>query len=158
MTILLKMCRIHCQIKMFATKNYVDTNAFTTAGGVVSGDIILDVGSDLVRGLGCNDLTAGKKFTLLLGSDTNVLSYSVPDSGLPVPARIKTDGGFAILFNQLPKCDFSQDEISCSQPIDTNLHLINNVKSSVHRFDAVNKAYADHVKYETATGIIPNML
>ena len=28
-------------------KNYVDTNAFTTAGGVVSGDIKLNVGSDL---------------------------------------------------------------------------------------------------------------
>ena len=34
-----------------ATKNYVDTNAFTTAGGVVSGDIKLNVASDLVRSL-----------------------------------------------------------------------------------------------------------
>ena len=50
-----------------ATKNYVDANAFTTAGGIVSGDIKLSVGSDLVRSLGCNDLSAGKKFTLLLG-------------------------------------------------------------------------------------------
>ena len=37
------------------TKNYVDTNAFTAAGGVVSGDIILNIGCDLVRSLGCND-------------------------------------------------------------------------------------------------------
>ena len=44
-----------------ATKNYVDTNAFTTAGGVVSGDIKLNVSSGLARSLGCNDLTAGKK-------------------------------------------------------------------------------------------------
>ena len=50
-----------------ATKNYVDTHAFTTAGGVVSGDIKLEFGSDLVRSLGCNDLNADKKFTLLLG-------------------------------------------------------------------------------------------
>ena len=50
-----------------ATKNYADTNAFTTTGGVVSGDIKLSVGSDLVRSLGYNDLGAGKKFTLLLG-------------------------------------------------------------------------------------------
>ena len=50
-----------------ATKNYVDTNAFNTAGDVVSGDIKLNVGSDLVRSLGCNDLSAGKKFILLLG-------------------------------------------------------------------------------------------
>ena len=48
-----------------ATKNYVYTHAFATAGGVVSGDIKLSVGSDLVRSLRCNDLTAGKKFFLL---------------------------------------------------------------------------------------------
>ena len=52
-----------------ATKNNVDTNAFTTAGGIVSGDIKLSVGSDLVRSLGCNDISAGKKFALLLGTE-----------------------------------------------------------------------------------------
>ena len=62
-----------------ATKNYVDTNAFTTDGGVVSGDIELNVGSDFARSLGCNDLTADKNFTLLLGSDTNMLLYSAPN-------------------------------------------------------------------------------
>ena len=77
-----------------ATKNYVDTNAFTTAGGVVSGDIKLNVGSDLVWNLGCNDLSARKKLTLLLGSNKNIISYSVPNSGLPVPIRIKSDVGF----------------------------------------------------------------
>ena len=56
-----------------ATNNYVNTNAFTTVGDVVSGDIKLSVGSDFVRSLGCNDLNAGKKFTLLLGSDTIML-------------------------------------------------------------------------------------
>ena len=64
-----------------ATKNYVDTHAFATAGGVASGDIKLSVGSDLVRSLGCNDLSAGKKFALLLGSDKNMLAYSIPNSG-----------------------------------------------------------------------------
>ena len=34
-----------------ATKNYVDTNAFTKTGGVVTGDIKLNVGSDLERSL-----------------------------------------------------------------------------------------------------------
>ena len=63
-----------------ASKNYVDKNAITTAGGIVSGDIKLNLGSDLVRSLGCNNLTTGKKFTLLLGTDTYMLSYSVPDS------------------------------------------------------------------------------
>ena len=71
------------------TKNYVDTNAFTTSAGVVSGDIKLSVGSDLVWSLGCIDLSAGKKFTLLLGSDKNMLSYSVPNSGLPFASQDK---------------------------------------------------------------------
>ena len=88
----------------------------------MSGDIKLNVGPNLARSLGCNDLTAGKKFTLLLETDTNMLSSSFPDSGLPVPVKIKTDGGFAILINQLPICDFSQDLISCSQPIDMDDH------------------------------------
>ena len=58
------------------TKNYVDTHAFTTDSGVVSGDIKLKFGSDLVRSLGCNDLSTGKKFTLLLGTDTNMLTHT----------------------------------------------------------------------------------
>ena len=41
-----------------ATKNCVDTHALTTAGGVVSGDIKLSVGSDLFGSPGCNDLSA----------------------------------------------------------------------------------------------------
>ena len=70
-----------------ATTNYVHTNAFTTAGGLVSAYIKLNVRSDLVRSLGCNDLSAGKKFTLLLETDTNILTYSVHYSGLPVPIK-----------------------------------------------------------------------
>ena len=61
-----------------ATKNYVDTNAFTTADGAVSGDIKLFVASNLQRSLGCSDLSAGKKFSLQLRTDTNMLTYSVP--------------------------------------------------------------------------------
>ena len=72
-----------------ATKNYVDKNTITTARSVVSGDIKLNVGSDLAICLGCNDLITSKKFTRLLGSDTNVLSYSLPDSQLKVSINIK---------------------------------------------------------------------
>ena len=72
-----------------ATMNYVDTNAFTTPGGTVSGDVKLYCGSDLVRSIGCNDLSSGKKFILLLGSDKNMLSYSVPNSVLPLPVKTK---------------------------------------------------------------------
>ena len=117
---------------MWQTKNYVDTHAFTTAGGVVSGDIKLKIGSDLVRSLGCNDISAGKKFTLLLGTDTNMLTYTIPNSGLPVPIKIKSDVGFVILIKELPVCVFGQDEILCCQPIDMDQHSIKNVKNPIY--------------------------
>ena len=139
-----------------ATKNYVDTNSFTTAGGVVSGDIKLSVCSDLVRSLGCNDLSAGKKFTLLLETYTNMLMHSVPNSGLPVPIKIKTNVGFAILIDGLPICVFGRDEILCSRLIDMDQHSIKNMKNPTDRLDAVNKSYADRIKYITVTGNISN--
>ena len=73
-----------------------------------------------------------------------------------MPVKIKTDVGFDILIKELPVCVFGQDEILCSQPIDMDQHSINNVKNPIDRLDAVNKAYADRMKYKTATGNIPN--
>ena len=139
-----------------ATRTYVYTNAFTTAGGIVSGDIKLSVDADFVSSLRCYDLSAGKKFTLLLGTDTNILTYSIPNSGLPVPIKIKTDVGLAIFNDELPICVFGRDEILCSRPIDMDKHSIKNVKNLTDRLHSVNKAYADRIKYKTATGNIPN--
>ena len=53
-------------------------------------------------------------------------------------------------------CNFGQDVILCSQTIDINLHLNKNLKSPVNKFEAVNKAYADRLKYKTAIGNILN--
>ena len=74
-----------------------------------------------------------------------------------MPLKLKSYGVFVILINQLPICDFGQDVISCSQPFDMDLHLIRNVKSSVNKLDAVNKAYVDCIKCKTTTGNIPNI-
>ena len=73
-----------------------------------------------------------------------------------MPVKIKTDVSFAILIEELPACVFGQYEILCSQPIDMDQHSIKNVKSPVNKFDAVNKAYVDRIKYKSATGSIPN--
>ena len=82
-----------------------------------------------------------------------MLSYSVPNSRLPLSVKIKTDVCFAILINELPPCVFGWDEIFC---IDMDQHSIKNVKNPIDRLDAVNKAYVDRVKYKSFTGIIPN--
>ena len=83
-----------------------------------------------------------------------MLTYTIPNSGLSVPIKIKTDVGFGILINELPICVFSRDEILCSRPMDMEQHSIKNVKNPVERFDAVNKAYVDRVKYKSFNGII----
>ena len=46
---------------------YTHTHAFSIAGGVVSGDVVLSIDFDLVRILGCDNLSASKKFILMLG-------------------------------------------------------------------------------------------
>ena len=73
-----------------------------------------------------------------------------------MPIKIKTDVGFAILINELSICVSGHDEILCSRPIDIDQHSIKNVMHPVHKFDAVNKAYADRIKHKTANGNIPN--
>ena len=87
---------------------------------------------------------------------TKMLTYSVPNSGLPVPIRIKTNVGCAILIDALRICDFGRDEILWSRPIDMDKHSMKNVKNPADRIDAVNKAYADGIKYTTVTCNNPN--
>ena len=89
-------------------------------------------------------------------TNTNMLTYSAPNSELPVPIKITTDVGFAILIDELPICVFDRDEILCSRPIDMDQHSIKNVKNPADRLDVVNKAYADRIKYKIATGNISN--
>ena len=85
-----------------------------------------------------------------------MLKYSAPISELPVRIKIKTDVDFAIFINDRPIGVFGRNEILCSQPMDMDQLSIKNAKNPVNKFDAVNKAYADRIKYKTATGNIPN--
>ena len=82
------------------TKNYIHTHAFSTAGGVVSGDVVLRIGSELVWILGCDNLSACKKFILMLGSYSNMITYSIPKLFVSTPIELKTDAVFVILIDQ----------------------------------------------------------
>ena len=82
--------------------------------------------------------------------------YRIPNSGLPLPVKIKTDVGFAILINELPICVFGRNEIFCSRPIEMDQHSIINLKNPTDRLYAVNKAYTDRIKYKTAFDNISN--
>ena len=123
----------------------------------MSDDIKLNVGSDLARSLGCNDLTTGKKFTLLPETDTNMLSYSVPDSGLPVPIKIKTDGRFCHLDYS---ATYMRLKSGCNIMKSTHGYestFNQECENLVNKFYAVNKAYVDRIKYKTDTGKIANI-
>ena len=122
----------------------------------MSGDVVLRIDSDLVRILGCDNLSAGKNFILMLGSYSNMLTYSIPKPFVLTPIELKTDACFVILIDQHTICGFCRDLILYNQPIDMNQHSIKNVKSPINKFDAVNMAYTDRIKYKCATGTIPN--
>ena len=93
-----------------ATKNYVDRNAFTRAGGIVFGPILLNISSiNPTVVLGCLSLDISKKFLLLLGSDQHTLSYTRLNSNVPV--KLDTTGGFVISIRSHPICGFSHDLI-----------------------------------------------
>ena len=62
-----------------ATKNYVDTNAFTRAGGSVFGPILLNASSNNPTVfLGCLSLDIGKEFYFRWGQTK--IHYHIPDS------------------------------------------------------------------------------
>ena len=87
-----------------------------------------------------------------------MLTYSIPKPFVLTPIELKTDAGFVIVTKMTKHsiCGFSLELILCSQPIDMNQHSIKNVKSPVNKFDEVNMAYTDRIKYKSATGTIPN--
>ena len=61
----------------------------------MSGVVVLGIDSDLVRIVGCDNLSAGKKFILMLGSYSNML----PKPFVLTPIELKTDAGFVILID-----------------------------------------------------------
>ena len=86
-----------------ATKNYVDTNAFTTSDGTVPGVILIIVDSGATGFLGCLKLDIGKEFILLLGTSSNTIEYSKPkpDSVVAAPVKLNTSEGFVMLISSM---------------------------------------------------------
>jgi len=67
----------------FATKQHVDLtiemssgDKVSKSGSVMTGDLLLNVGTDTLRTLGCNDLNESEQFTLLLGDLNNQIRHN----------------------------------------------------------------------------------
>ena len=64
------------------------------------GDLLLPVGSDTVRELGCIDLTEGKGFSLPLGNRQNMLCFNIVDPPKPQqPVTLQTSHVFTVKAN-----------------------------------------------------------
>jgi hypothetical protein len=56
------------------TKQYADNTdnlRILKSGDTMTGDLVLSIGENDVRQLGCNNLTTGKSFNILLGSTSD---------------------------------------------------------------------------------------
>ena len=60
----------------------------------MTGDLLVNAGSDAVRLIGCTDLIEGKSFLLWLGNSQNQLHYSVTEP--PTPVTMETGLGFLV--------------------------------------------------------------
>ena len=96
--------------KLEATsKVYVDGQDYKRVSkeeDVMTGNLKLNItgSADLVRSLGCSDLTAGKSFQLLLGNIENQLEFSLPHASVtkptvPTPVTLQTSVGLLVKTN-----------------------------------------------------------
>ena len=90
----------------------------------------------------------------LLFTHTDSLDYEISYNKMPVDKFGRNCDGTTTVYTLLLVSDTNMQTYSI--PIHMDQHSIMNMMSPVHKFDAVNKAYADRIKYKTATGNIPN--
>ena len=79
-------------------KRYVDEKdalCVLKSGDTMAGNLLLSAGTDLVRLLGCTDLTPGKRFSLALGNLQNQMQFEViAPPHTQTPLTLKTTHGF----------------------------------------------------------------
>jgi len=101
------------------------------------GDLLLPVGSDAVRELGCVDLTEGKGFSLLLGNHENRLCFAAVDSSKPQqPVTLHTSHGFTVKANGENVIQLGREEITIHK-------RIRNLPEPEQDDEAATKGYVD---------------
>ncbi len=137
-----------------ATKNYVDTRddlRVLKAGDTMSGDLRMSIGSDTVRLLGCDDLTAGRGFSLPLGNLQNQLQFAViPPPQNQTPVTMQTTHGFLVQINNELVCQLGDpgpdNQVILHRRIAMNNNLIKFLQDLAEPQDAATKNYVDSRK------------
>jgi len=82
------------------------------------GNLLLPVGSDTVRELGCADFTEGKGFIFMLGNRQNILYYSPVEPSKPQqPVTLQTSSGFAVMDNGNNVIQLGKEKITVHKKI-----------------------------------------
>ncbi|EDO33835.1 predicted protein [Nematostella vectensis] len=135
-----------------ATKNYVDNSDATKVaktGDTMTGNLSLNVGADLLRTLGCSDLSGSKGFAILLGSLMNQIQCQ-----LNTPITLQTTDGFLCRSagNDVIRFGLSNvdNRVGVFQDIMMNQHYIADLHDPNSAQDAATKIYVDAMGYMTA--------
>jgi hypothetical protein len=143
-----------------ANKYYVDLNdrlRVKKAGDMMTGDLLLSVGTAQIRQLGCNDLGSGKTFALLLGNKDNSLQYDIKtDLKAQTPVTLHTTNGFAVKLNEDDLCIFTAASIVFNKMVFMNNKKITQLSDPEIDSDAATKYYVDE-KCLSYDGHIPPM-
>jgi len=138
-----------------ATKQYVDTRV-AKSGDTMTGNLLLSVGYDLLRTIGCSDLSDSKKFAILLGSDTNQIQCQLNQPIIIQAAKglmCKLGSNNIIRFGRAAN-DF---RIDVYNDILMNNRYITNLREPNTPRDAVTKSYADKLTKKCYSGYIPQL-
>jgi len=101
------------------------------------GDLLLPVGSDTVRELGCVDLAEGKGFSLPLGNRQNMLSFNIVEPSKPQqPVTLQTSHGFTVKANDENVIQLGREEIAVHK-------RIRSLPEPEQDDEAVSKGYVD---------------
>ena len=128
-----------------SNKHYVDDAIVTKvsrSGDTIAGNLMLTIGRDHLRTLGCNDLNENATFTIFLGTDQHELKCR---PGHPI--TFETVNGLSVKLegHDLIKIGTSSSDrrIQIHSDIMMNKHFIANLPNPNSPLDAANKAYVD---------------
>jgi len=114
----------------------------------MTGNLLLSAGSDLVRLLGCTDLTPGKGFSLALGNLQNQIQYEViAPPQTQTPLTLKTTHGFLIQSNDSDVIQIDGNTTMVYSNIMMNNRRILNHPEPSSDNEAATKSYVDTRKH-----------
>lgn len=139
------------------SKLYVDSGdnlKVNKSGDIMTGNLILSVGADNTRTLGCQDLSGSKVFNILLGSTTEQI-----ESQIGQPTNIKCNNGLYTYCNGTQVASFGNASNDTRSTFYTDVVMNQNYIADLHDpnspQDAATRNFVDTRLIKNTTPIIP---